>query len=89
MYVKDFPGLYYNANNEGCKCKICEMFPPLSIAGGHSRGNLSSEAVKSLTDHPKSYLKGHTESAKTFTAAKQSESTIIMILVFQGVFSFI
>ena len=57
MYVKDFPGLYYNAADEGYKCRICEMIPTLSTTGGHSRGKFTSEAVKSLTDHPKCYLK--------------------------------
>ena len=64
MYVEDFPGLYYNAADEGYKCRICEIFPPLSTTGGHSRGKFASEAVKSLTDHPKYYLKGHVESEK-------------------------
>ena len=64
MYAKDFPGLYYNAADECYKCRICEMFPPLSTTGEHSRGKFASEAVKNLTDHPKCYLKGHAESKK-------------------------
>ena len=64
MYVEDFPGLYFNTADEGYKFRICEIFPPLSTTGGHSRGKFASEAVKSLTDHPKYYLKGHVESEK-------------------------
>ena len=64
MYVEDFPGLYYNAADEGYKCRICEMFPPLSTTGGLSRGKFASEAIKSLTDNPKCYLKGQTDSEK-------------------------
>ena len=26
MYVEDFPGLYYDATDEGYKCRICEIF---------------------------------------------------------------
>ena len=40
------------------------MFPALSTTGGHSRGTFASEAVKSLTDHPKCYLKRNAESKK-------------------------
>ena len=64
MYVEDFPGLYYNAADEGYKCRICEMLPTLSTTGGHSRGKFASEAVKSLTEHPKFYLKRHAQSEK-------------------------
>ena len=64
MYVEDFPGLYHIAAGEGYKCRICEMFPTLSTTGGHSRGKFASKAVKSLTDHPKCYLKEHAESEK-------------------------
>ena len=59
MYVEDFPGLYYNAADEGYKCRICEMLPTLSTTGGHSRGKFAS-----LTDHPKCYLNGYAESEK-------------------------
>ena len=64
MYVKGFPGLCYNAADEGFKCRICEMLPTRSTTGGHSRGKFASEAAKSQTDHPKCYLKGHAESEK-------------------------
>ena len=64
MYVEDFPGLYDNVADEGYKFRICEMLTTLSTTGGHSRGKFASEAVKSLTDHPKCYLKGHAESEK-------------------------
>ena len=64
MYVEDFPGLYYNAADEGYKCKICEMLPTLNTAGGHSRGKFTSEAVKTVTDYQKFYFKGHPESEK-------------------------
>ena len=64
MYVKDFPGLYCNAADEAYKCRICEMLPTLSTTGGYSRGKFASEAVQSLTDHPKCYLKGYAESEK-------------------------
>ena len=55
MYVEGFPGLYYNAADEGNKCRICEMLPTLSTTGDHSSGKFASEAVKSLTDHLKCY----------------------------------
>ena len=42
---EDFLWLYYNAPDEGCKCRICEIFPPLSTDGGHSRDKFDSEAV--------------------------------------------
>ena len=64
MDVKDFPGLYYNAIDEGYNCRIYEMLPTPSRTGGHSRGKFASEAAKSLTGHPKCYLKGHAESEK-------------------------
>ena len=64
MYVEGFPGPYYNAADEGYRCRICVMFPPLSTTGGHSRGKFASETVKSLTDHPKCCLKRHAESVK-------------------------
>ena len=64
MYVEDFPGLYYNATDKGYKCRICEILPTLSTTAGHSRGKFALEAAKSLTDHPKCYLKGHAVSEK-------------------------
>ena len=64
MYVKDFPGLYCNAPDDGYNCRICEMFSSLSTTGDHSRSKFASEAVKSLSDHPKCYLKGRTMSQK-------------------------
>ena len=64
IYVEDFPGLYYNAAEESYKCRICEMLPTLSTTGGYSRGKFASEAVKSLTDYPKCFLKRHAESEK-------------------------
>ena len=85
MYVEDFLGLYYNAADEGYKCRICDMFPSLSTTGGHSRHRFASEVVKKLTDHPKCYLKRHAESEKY----EQYENIIIIKFVFQGVFSLI
>ena len=38
-----------------CKCRICEMFPPRSTIEDHPRVKFASEAVRSLTDHPKCY----------------------------------
>ena len=66
MYVEDFPGPYYNATDEGYKCRICEMLPTLSTTGDHSRGKFASEAAKSLIGHPKYYLKGHSESENIY-----------------------
>ena len=62
--MKDFPGLYYNATDEGYKCRICETLPTSSTTGGHSRSKFASEAAKSPTGHPKCYLKGHAEPEK-------------------------
>ena len=54
-YVRDFLWLYCNAEDEGYKCRICGMFPPQSTAEDHPRAKFASEAVRSLTDHPKCY----------------------------------
>ena len=48
MYVKDFPGVHYNAADEGYKCTICEIFLPLGITKGHSSDKFASEAVKTI-----------------------------------------
>ena len=54
-YVRDYPWLYFNVIDAGYKCKICEMFPPLSSTCGNARLKFASEAVKSLTDHPRRF----------------------------------
>ena len=51
-YVCDYPWLYFNVIDAGYKCKISEIFPPLSSTGGNARLKFANEAVKTLTDHP-------------------------------------
>ena len=76
QYVRDYPGLYFNVIDAGYKCKICQMFPPLSSTGGKARLKFASEAVKSLTDHPQHFSDGHQNSFKHINASKQYEGTI-------------
>ena len=45
--VCDYPWLYFNVIDAGYKCKICEMFPPLSSTGGNARLKFANEAAKS------------------------------------------
>ena len=47
-YVCDYPWLYFNVIDAGYKCKICEMFPPLSSTGGNARLKFANEAAKSI-----------------------------------------
>ena len=75
-YVLDYPWLYLNIIDTGYKCKICEMFPPLSSIGGNPRLKFVNEAVKSLTDHPQRFLDGHQNSFKHINATKQYEGII-------------
>ena len=75
-YVKIFPWLYHHAVEKGYKCKTCEMFPSMVLAGGHSRDKFSKEAVKNLTDHPMRYLRGHQESEKHKKAIAQYEGEV-------------
>ena len=75
-YVRDYPWLYLNVIDTGYKCKICEMFPPLSSTGGNARLKFANEAVKSLTDHPRRFLDGHQNSFKHINATKQYEGII-------------
>ena len=74
-YVSD-TWLYFNVIDAGYKCKICQMFPPLSSTGGKARLKFASEAVKSLTDHPQHFSDGHQNSFKHINASKQYEGTI-------------
>ena len=46
--VCDYPWLYFNVIDAGYKCKICEMFPPLSSTGGNARLKFANEAAKSI-----------------------------------------
>ena len=78
-YVKIFPWLYYHPVHKGYKCKTCEMFPPLLVAGGHSRHKFGGEAVKNLTDHPTRYLHGHQMSDKHKNATAQYEGKSINV----------
>ena len=45
-YVCDYPWLYFYVIDAGYKCKICEMFPPLSSTGANARLKFVNEAVK-------------------------------------------
>ena len=56
-YVRDCPWLYFNVIDAGYKCKICEMFSPLSSTGGKARLKFANGAVKSLTDHPRTLFR--------------------------------
>ena len=70
-YVCDYPWLYFNVKDAGYKCKICEMFPPLSSTGSNARLTFANEAVKSVTDHPQGFLDGHQNSCKQINATEQ------------------
>ena len=56
-YVRDCPWQYFNVIDAGYKCKICEMFFPLSSTGGKARLKFANGAVKSLTDHPRTLFR--------------------------------
>ena len=56
-YVCDYPWLYFNVIDAGYKCKICEMFSPLSSTGSKARLKFANGAVKSLTDHPRTLFR--------------------------------
>ena len=66
--------LYYDAINEGYKCKICELFPEGVVGSrGRNKKKFSEEVVKDLTDHPKRVLTRHERSKKHDYAVKQYE----------------
>ena len=67
-YVRDYPWLYFYVVGAGYKCKIWEMFPPLSSNGGNARLKFANEAVKGLTDYPRHFLDGHQNSFKYINA---------------------
>ena len=75
-YVRDYPWLYFNVIDAGYKCKICEMFPPLSSTGRNTRLKFANEALKSLTDHPRRFLDDHQNSFKHINATKQYKGII-------------
>ena len=54
-YVRDYPWLYFNVIDAGYKCKICEMFPPLSSTGRNTRLKFANEADPILDDHQNSF----------------------------------
>ena len=57
--------LYYDAIDEGYKCKICELFPEGVVGSrGKNMKKFSDEVVKDLTDHPKRVLTRHERSNK-------------------------
>ena len=70
-YVEEFPWLYYNVLEKGYKCKNCELFPV--VGSGNAAHKFGSEAVKSLTDHPRRLLQRHAESKKHQNASKEYE----------------
>ena len=71
---RDHNWLYYDAINEGYKCKICELFPQGVVGSqGKNRKKFSEEAVKDLTDHPKRTLTRHEQSKKHEYAVKEYE----------------
>ena len=45
-YVRDYPWLYFNVIDAGYKCKICEMFPPLSSTCGNASLKFAKESCK-------------------------------------------
>ena len=59
------------------KCKSCEMFPPLDVAGPN-KFKFGKQAVK-LTDHPTRDLKVHRQSKKYISATKQYEGTVLTL----------
>ena len=66
--------LYYDAINEGYKCKVCELFPEAIVGSrGQNKDKFSDEAVKDLTDHPKRCLTRHEQSQKHLYAVNQYE----------------
>ena len=75
-YVCDHLWLHFNVINAGYKCKINEMFPPLSPTGGNARLKFANKAVKSLTDHPRRFLDDHQNSFKHINPTKQYEGII-------------
>ena len=75
-FVRDYPWLYFNVIDAGYKCKICEMFPPLSSTRGNARLKFANEAVKCLTDHPQRFLDGHQNSFKHINATEHYEGII-------------
>ena len=56
-FVRDYPWLYFNVIDAGYKCKICEMFSPLSSTGGKARLKFANGAAKGLTDHPRTLFR--------------------------------
>ena len=52
------------------------MFPLVGLQGGHSQHKFAKTAVKSLTDHPKRYLRGHESSNKHIKATREIEGTL-------------
>ena len=69
--VEEFPWLYYNVLEKGYKCKNCELFP--AVSSGNAAHKFGSEAVKSLTNHPRRLLQRHAQSKKHQNASKEYE----------------
>ena len=70
-YVEEFPWLYYNVLEKGYKCKNCELFP--AVGSGNAAHKFGSEAIESLTNHPRRLLQRHAESKKHQNAFKEYE----------------
>ena len=70
-YLEEFPWLCYNVLEKGYKCKNCELSP--AIGGGNATHRFETDAVKSLTDHPRRLLQRHAESKKHQNASKEYE----------------
>jgi hypothetical protein len=71
---REFPWLYYNALEEGYKCKMCQLFPESSVGPrGKNKFKFGHKAVKSLSNYPSRILKIHDTSGKQDYAIRQYE----------------
>ena len=52
------------------------MFPSTYASRGHSKFKFGFEPVKSLTDHPRRYLRNHEESNKHRSSTRQYEGIV-------------
>ena len=72
---RHYSWLYFDAVNDGYKCKVCELFPEgITGSRGKNKHKFSDVAVKTLTDHPKRTLDRHVESNKHKYAAESYEN---------------
>ena len=77
--VKIFPWLYYHSVDKGYKSRTCcELFLAVDSKGGHAQDELSKVPVKSLTEQPQRYLRGHESSNKHIKTTSELGCQILL-----------